>query len=203
MADRVGEVVESSSTQFLAQCYRLHAPPPLGSLVRVQDDQREILAVVCDASTGPFQPGRRPIARGSEETNEDDLYAHNPQLDKLLRTLFQAQIVGYTTGAGGSDAAMGEGVYQHLPPNPPRIHAFVYACANDEAAQFSCSLDFIHLLVNTSAPAGDELIFACLRYLGQSQQDPGDFLVRAGKELSLLLAGEPQRLSAVLKGLRP
>ena len=34
--DRVGEVVESASHGFTAQCYRLYESPPLGALVRTE-----------------------------------------------------------------------------------------------------------------------------------------------------------------------
>ncbi len=94
-------------------------------------------------------------------------------------------------------------VYQHLPPQPPKIHAFVYACDEREVGLFSESLDFLHILINAGAPAGDELTSACLRFLSRSQPDPRAYLLRVGKELSLLLAGEPQRLGSVLKGIRP
>ena len=200
MAERVGEVIESSSTRFVAQCYSLHQPPSLGSLVTVRDGQTDILAIVCDASTVSIHPGRRPVARGMEEATEEELYARNPQLEQLLRTLFSAQIVGHTVGDGSLDTGSGEKVRQHLPAHPPKIHAFVYACDQEEMACFSHSLDFLKILVDAAAPAGDELITACLRLLSTSSQEPRQYLVRAGKEL---LAGEPQRLNAVLRGLRP
>lgn len=200
MTDRVGEVIESSSTQFVAQCYELHSPPPLGSMVTVRDNDRDVMGVVFHASTFAIQPGRRPLARGMDESIEEDIYTSNPQLDKLLRTVFEALIVGYVDdGSAPSDGV----VHQRLPPRPPRIHAFVYSCESEQAIPFSRSLDFIHFLVNSNAQAGDEVISACLRQLGHLQDDPEDYLVKAGRELSLLLAGEPQRLRTVLKGLKP
>lgn len=203
MVERVGEVIESRSTEFVAQCYRLHEPPALGSLVRVRKDEIDILAVVSDASTGPMQPGRSPVARGLDEATEEDLYAHNPQLDKLLRSLFQAQIVGYAPVPGG-DGARPEGTARHrLPPRPPQIHAFVYRCEGEELSGFCHSFDFLTILIRASVPAGDQVISACLSLLSQGHEDPRQYLVRAGKELSLMLAGEPQRLNALLKGLRP
>ena len=111
MSDRVGEVIESSSTQFVAQCYELHSPPPLGSVVTVRDDQRDIMGVVCHASTSAIQPGRRPFARGLDENTEEDLHAHNPQLDKLLRTVFEALIVGYVNDRSDSGDGVEGAVY--------------------------------------------------------------------------------------------
>ncbi len=203
MADRVGEVIESSSTQFVAQCYELHSPPPLGSMVTVRDCDRDIIGVVFHASTFAVQPGRRPLARGMDENTEEDIYTSNPQLDKLLRTVFEALIVGYVNDRSDPGGGVDEVVHQRLPPRPLRIHAFVYSCESEQAILFSRSLDFLHFLVNSNAQAGDEVISACLRQMGLLQDNPEGYLVRAGRELSLLLAGEPQRLGAVLKGLKP
>jgi len=33
--NKIGEIVESNSTEFTAECYELHALPALGSLVKV------------------------------------------------------------------------------------------------------------------------------------------------------------------------
>ena len=68
---------------------------------------------------------------------------------------------------------------------------------------FCHSFDFLTILIRASVPAGDQVIAACLSLLSRGHEDPRQYLVRAGKELSLMLAGEPQRLNALLKGLRP
>jgi len=34
IADRTGEIIEASTTEFVAQCYELYQSPPLGSLVK-------------------------------------------------------------------------------------------------------------------------------------------------------------------------
>ena len=200
LSERVGEVIESRTTAFVAQCYRLHEPPPLGSLVKVKGGHTEVFAVVSDVSTTPIQPGRRPVARGMEESNQEEIFNHNPQLEKLLRTIFQAQIVGFTPVEEGS--GKGRRVFQHLPPQPPRIHAFVHQCDRDEAVGFASSVEFLNILVRADAPARDEVILACLNSLGTGLEDGHQLMVKAGKELSQLLAGEPQRLNVILKGLR-
>jgi len=64
---RVGEVIEASTTDFVAQCYELYQSPPLGSLVKTRDLGVELYGIVYNATTTSFEPGRRPIARGKDE----------------------------------------------------------------------------------------------------------------------------------------
>ena len=81
LADRVGEVIEASTTGFTAQCYELYELPPLGSLVKTGDSY----SIVYYAATAGLEPGRRAIARGKDEPSEEEIYKTNPQLLKLLR----------------------------------------------------------------------------------------------------------------------
>ena len=207
--DRIGEVIESASRQFAAQCYRLYEAPPLGAIVRtggshLPEGSREgtstepfTYAVVYDVSTQALDPGRPVIARGEEESTEADVYRSNPQLARLLCTRFEALILGHGDG---------DGFNHYLPPLPPRIHAFVYSCPSKEVTRFSRSLDFLPLMVN-SVPGGqgvtDEVIAACLRRASSDMEDGTAFLVRAGKSLSVQLLGDLPRLNSILRRLSP
>jgi len=187
---RVGEVIEASTTDFTAQCYELYQSPPLGSLVKTRDLPVELYGVVYNATTTSIEPGRRPIARGKDETSEEEIYRSSPQLLKLLRTEFSTLVVGYREN---------EKLYHYLPPNPARIHSFVYLCPPEEVKEFSQSFDFLNMLINTRLPVSvDELIAACLRQMSQVYEDRHAFLVAAGKELAILLSSEFNRLKAIL-----
>jgi hypothetical protein len=187
---RVGEVIEASTTDFVAQCYELYQSPPLGSLVKTTDLAVELYGIVCQATTASLEPGRRPIARGKDEASEEEIYRSSPQLLKLLRTEFDALVVGHRQD---------DKLYHYLPPNPARIHGFVYLCSPDEVREFSQSLAFLNLLLNTHLPVSvEELVAASLRQMSQVYQDPHNFLVAAGKELAVLLGGEFNRLKAIL-----
>ena len=74
LADRVGEVIEASTTNFMAQCYQLYQSPPLGNLVKSTDESVELYGIVYHATTASLEPGRRPIARGKDETGEEAIY---------------------------------------------------------------------------------------------------------------------------------
>ena len=201
MPSKIGEIIQASTGEFMAQCYELHQPPPFGSLVKIREGEVEIYAVVSGAATTSIEPGRRPIARGREETEEEDIYRSSPQLAKLLRTDFTATVVGHREGEGGRENEKGERLHHYLPPRPARIHSFVYMCDPEEVAAFSQSLDFLSILVGAGSQA-DELIAASLRHAAAAHQDPRDFLTRAGKELAVLLGGETNRLNNILRRIK-
>jgi len=189
--DRVGEVIEASTTDFVAQCYELYQSPPLGSLVKTTDLPVELYGIVYHATTTGIEPGRRPIARGKDEDTEEAIYQSSPQLLKLLRSEFNALVVGHRQD---------NKLHHYLPPKPARIHGFVYLCPADEVKEFSQSLDFLNILINTHLPvSAEELVAACLRQMSQVYEDRHAFLVTAGKELAILLSGEFNKLKAILR----
>ncbi len=187
---RVGEVIEASTTDFVAQCYELYQSPPLGSLVKTTDLPVELYGIVYNATTTSLEPGRRPIARGKDEASEEEIYKSSPQLLQLLRSEFSALVVGHREN---------EKLYHYLPPKPARIHGFVHLCSPEEVKEFSQSFDFLNILINTHLPVPtDELIAACLRQMSQVYEDPRSFLVAAGKELAILLSSNFNQLKAIL-----
>jgi len=189
-SERVGEVIEASTTQFVAQCYELYEMPPLGSLVKTGD----IYGIVAHAETTSIEPNRKPIARGKDEASEAAIYQSSPQLTKLLRSEFGVVVVGHRQG---------DKLYQYLPPNPARIHAFVYLCAPEEVSEFSHAFGFLNILINTSLPTpADELIAAALRQMSRAYEDSRTFLVAAGKELATLLSHDFSQLKSILGRLQ-
>ena len=193
-SDRAGEIIEASTTEFVAQCYDLYQSPPLGSLVKTTDEEVELYGIVYHAATTSIEPGRRPIARGKDEASEAAIYSSSPQLLKLLRTEFSALVVGHRQA--------GKLLY-YLPARPARIHSFVYQCQPEEVKEFSRSFDFLHILVNAQLTVPvEEIVAASLRRMSQVAEDPHRFLVAGGKELAVLLGGEFNRLKAILGRLR-
>lgn len=190
LSERAGEVIEASTTEFITQCYELYQSPPLGSLVKTKDESIEQYGIVYNTVTSSIEPGRRPIARGKDEPSEEGIYQSSPQLLKLLRTEFNALVVGYRE----------EGrLYHYLPPRPARIHGFVYLCQAEEIKEFSGSFDFLNIIVNSGLPVPvEEILAAALRRMSAVHDDPQGYLVAAGKELAVLLGGEYNRLKSVL-----
>ena len=183
---KIAEVIEASTAQFTAQCYELYELPPLGSLVKTGD----IYGIVCHAETAGLEPGRKPIARGKDETSEEAVYQSSPQLSKLLRSEFTAAVVGYKDN---------DKLFQYLPPQPARIHAFVYLCQPDDVKEFSQSFGYLNILINAALPIPtEELIAAALRQMSRAHEDSRAFLVAAGKELANLLSSDFIRLKNIL-----
>ena len=191
---RVAEVVEASSAEFTAQCYKLDQAPPLGSLVKTEDKHMEIYGVVYNVETHSLDPGRRVVARGESMKSEEEIFRVNPQLARLLSTDFKVLVVGHVQG---------KSLYHYLPPKPAFIHSFVYTCRLEEVRAFTQSLDFLSLLVDARLPISvDEVAAACLRYASQAHPDPQAFLVKAGKELAYVLSSDAKRLNSLLKRLK-
>jgi hypothetical protein len=190
VSPKIAEVIEASTVQFTAQCYELYELPPLGSLVKTGD----IYGIVCHAETAGMEPGRKPIARGKDEVSEEAVYQSSPQLSRLLRSEFTAAVVGYKDN---------DKIYQYLPPQPARIHNFVYLCQPDDVREFSQSFGFLNILTNAALPIpADEVIAAALRQMSKAQEDSRAFLVVAGKELAKLLSSDFIRLKNILGRLR-
>jgi hypothetical protein len=186
---KIAEVIEASTAQFAAQSYELYELPPLGALVKTGD----IYGIVAHALTAGLEPGRKAIARGKDEASEEAVYQSSPQLGKLLRSEFTGAAVGYKSG---------DKIYQYLPPQPARIHSFVYLCQPDEVKKFSRSFGFLNILANAALPVPpEELIAAALRQMAKAQDDPRAFLVAAGKELANLLSNDFIRLKNILSRL--
>ena len=191
--DRLGEVVEASVSHLVAQCHRLGEPPALGSLVRTSDGGLDRYGVVYDSSTRSIDPGRRSMALGQEEVSQEDVYRSHPELSQLLRTDFEALVVGYRD----------RGAFRHfLPPRPAAIHAFVFLASDEELRSFTKPLGFLHSLLGAAVSTRDEALAAFLRLAAPVHPDSDDFLLRAGKEVAALLAGDALRLNALLRRIK-
>jgi len=192
--NRIGEVIDTSTTDFTAQSYQLYNTPALGALVKTGEGENTIYAAVYHATTSSIEPGRKPIARGQDAASEEDIYAQSPQLSKLLRSEFSCLILGYR----------GQGQICHwLPPRPAHIHSFTETCTPEETAEFSRSFGFLNILINSELPVpADEVTAACLRQLAAAAPDKQSFLVKAGKELARILPGQYQRLKVILERIQ-
>lgn len=189
----MGEVVESSSTGFVSQSYRLYGAPHLGALVRT-GGPCPAYGVVHEVATRGIDPSRRPTARGEGEASEEDVYRSNPQLEHLLRTDFRAVIVGHASEGG---------TLYHLPPSPPPIYAFVHVCVADELSAFSASTDCLRLLAGSGIAALEEVVAAFLRHAVAAQPDPQAFLAGAGRQLAALIPGDFRTVESILLRAAP
>ncbi len=194
MNGEIGEVIGSSNTEFIAQAHLLYESPAFGAFVRVDGRDETVYGVVFAAYTHSLEPNRLAVAYHRSEL---ELRAEQPQIFELLKTKFEAVIVGYK----GKDV-----VRAQLPTKPPRIHAFVYPLAALEVKRVTADLGFLRLLLAGARAPGrapaDELIAAALRQALEAHGGDRGFLVRAGKELARLLKDDYETLSSVLRRVR-
>jgi hypothetical protein len=197
---RIGEIIESSTTRFTAGAYELLEAPPFGALVRAatRSEGFAIYGLVYEIRTGSKEPGGRAVVRGrtysGRELYDEEIYAENPDLAEVLQTEFAALTVGYCEGGR---------IYQYLPPQPPPVHYSVYECAAAELANFSEGSDFFRGALFAAQIPSDELLAAAIRAAARARPDGRDYLVRAGRELASLLKDDHDRLTALLRRIRP
>jgi len=188
----IGEVVEASTTEFLAQALELDWAPPFGAFVEVAtDDAMTVYGVVAHVQTAGIDPGSRAIMRGHGDIRDERIYEENPDLPLVLRTTFRALVVGFAEHGG---------LHQFLPPRPPRLHYSVFTCPPQRVRCFtSYGLDYLQALLATPDVPVDELLAANLRLTANDQPDSGAFLQEAGRELAQLLRADYARLTGILR----
>jgi len=198
IGERLGEIVESGTRQFVAEASELHRAPAFGSLVCVcQSDRPTIMGMTFDVTTGSLDTGRRPLARGRAPDRYDErIYDAFPELRETLRTQFSLLVVGYRDGTRP---------YQYsLPPQPVPLHYSVCTCTPDEQYAFTASFDYFHTVIEARDVPADELLVASIRHAAALRglgMEP--YLLGAGQSLARLLRDDYDRLVAMLRRIAP
>ncbi|MGF1515100.1 MAG: HAS-barrel domain-containing protein [Elainellaceae cyanobacterium] len=192
----IAEVIETSTTRFLAQCLQPQnlsyaTMPPFGSWVKAMDEDSGnwVYGVVYHATTTSVDAVHRTQALG---LTLDELREQQPQIFAMLKTDFHAAIVGFRRGDVESP------YYQYLPPRPPQVHQPGYHCDFEEAIAFTESLDFLRTLLQVAGAPVDSLVAATIREIYQLRKGDRPWLVQAGRTLSLLLKDDYDRLRLIL-----
>ncbi|WP_267382871.1 HAS-barrel domain-containing protein [Cyanobacterium sp. uoEpiScrs1] len=202
--DHIAEVIETSTTQFLAQCLEpdeLNFPvmPAFGSWVKSLDEKsgNKILGIVTYATTLPIDSVHRARALGLSLT---DLREQQPQIFAMLKTEFRAAIVGFETPEHevNSSGKTSVKIHQYLPPRPPQIHQGVYLCQPAEIINFSNKIDFLRILLQVRDTPPEALIAATIRKVYLLRKAERNWLVKVGRNLSILLKDDYDRLQYIL-----
>lgn len=190
----LGEVIESSTRQFVAEVYDEADPPAFGQWVRVDGDgETGIFGLVSHVETGSYDSNREAVALGlSAEEREEEM----PMVQELLRTTVRVQVLARRTSSGE--------IRQTLPPHPPDIHDFVFPCDDSHVRALDAPYDFLRTLIENPDPdvPVDDLLVAILRriYVAHGEEHGGrDALVSAGRALSRLLDDDHERLQSILR----
>ena len=192
---KVGEIVAVATTTFTAQSYELNYAPAFGSLLRVPvpgaNARSPLYYALCYGSqSGAIEPGRHAVAWGRFDDDEDDIYRRQPQLSQVLRTTFDALLVGY---------ASGDAVVQRVPAMPPRLHALVYEATCEEVALFNADLSYLRFVLRTPLPNADDFIAAAIDHAHRAMGGDHAFLVSAARSVARLLGAEHERVMNILE----
>jgi len=204
MPTAIGEVIESSTRQFVAEVYDEVrdeesdvAEPAFGEWIWTQTSRGdEIYALVSHVEIGSYDTNRQAVALGM---SEDERRREMPMVQELLRMTVRAQILATRPSRKGSDA-----VRQTLPPHPPDIHDFVYRCNHEQVRRIGDPYDFLRTLVQAPDPAVpvDDLLVAALGQIHRAhggEEGGRPALVTAGRALSRLLDDDHERLQSILR----
>ena len=200
MTKPVAEVISSSITSFKAECLLqddsmpdLPPKPRFGSFLKADSPENgiSIFAVVTNVSTGPQDNVHVPSALG---LTRQELQIEQPHIFSLLKTEVHGQIIGHMI----LDRA-----FQHLPPQPPEVHDFVYPAEKDEIIELTRGFEFLRLLTGVSEVPTDELIAATIREAHLVTGLDDEFLLEAGEKLSSILRSDYERLLAILRKIKP
>lgn len=192
--DALGEVIEASTRQFVAEVYEEADTPDFGAWVRVEpDDAPTLFGLVSHVETGSYDANRQAVALGlSPEERAQEM----PMVEELLRTTARVQMLA-CRGPDGD-------IRQTLPPQPPDIHDFVAPCTDEQVRTLGAPFDFLRTLVEHPDPAVpvDDLLVAVLHriYAAHGGERGGrEPLVKAGRALSRLLDDDHERLQSILR----
>lgn len=188
----IGEVIDTSVADFMAQACKFGEAPPFGSFVKVTVPERTIYGVVYAIHSGSLDPGGRPVLRGRDGMRDEAIYDQNPDLEQLLRTEFTSLIVGFAEAGR---------LRQYLPPAPPPLHWSVVTCADAEVSFLTERLDYFRTILAAPEVPADALLAANVRSTREARADDTGFLLRAGRELATLMARDYPRLTAILRAL--
>jgi hypothetical protein len=192
---RIGEIIETETTRFVAESFTLHRPPALGQLVCVEmDGGAQVYGAVCYGTTASPDPGRRAVRRSTDSIYDEAIYREHPQLQRTLRTEFTARLVGYTNG---------EQIRHYLPPQPPPLHYSVRTCAPSQVRGFTARLTYLRLLLSATEIEPEHLLAAHVRQMYQVRGNDEEWLASAAREVAGLLKSDYERLMTVLYGIEP
>lgn len=184
----VAEIVESSLYTWTAQCWRWDIIPEFGSLVSVHNKKRTLYGLVTGITTGSLDSNRYPF---TYQKTEEELIREQPQIFEFLKTHVNCITLGFEEH---------EKIMYQIPPEPPKIHAFVGPLQPQTLKVFFAKPDFLHLLFqSTEGTQTDELFLGLLRYLKKHTILSSDKLTTYLETVTLLIGNDYRRLSLLMQ----
>lgn len=189
----VGRVLRSSTTSFTIGAKTLAADVPrFGAFVAAAaPDGGTIIGLIYNVLIDDDLFARQLI--GAEVGEE---YLADQRQNRQVPIEISVLVVGH-----GRDGQW----YQYLPPQPPISLDQIVTCAAAEVVAFTEEFTFFRTALNAQDAPADELLAAALRTAAAARDDADQrpYLVRAGRELSRLLAFDAVRLEGLLRRIKP
>jgi hypothetical protein len=202
----IGEIIDVSTTRFVAQCVDRKNPPHFGSFVKTDTiisgkQSISIYGIVFDVHETSIDPSRRPVAHG---LTPEELQKRYPHFEEYLKVELEAAVIGFSsTGVDSAhlptEGMSGAVIRTYLPPFPPRIHSFIFACDTAEILSLTDDLEFIRTLNSLSGLPTEELIAATIRLAYIERSNDRSFLVRAGQEIAKLMKDDYEKARGILR----
>ncbi|MFT6765473.1 MAG: hypothetical protein ACJAZS_000351 [Alteromonas naphthalenivorans] len=177
------EVIESSLQTWTGQSWDWDTFPTYGSLTTIITPKRTWFGLVYQVYTGSTDPGRTPFAY---KKTEQELLAEQPQIFEFLKTTFSCLALGFMEQ---------ERIFYQVPPEPPKIHAFIHKSSVLLSKQFFASSAYLPLIfASEQIKNKDELLLAMLREQKQLGILTEDKLYTIIQTISLLTGNDYRRI---------
>lgn len=183
------EIIESSLASWTAQTWQWDVTVPFGSLVTIEEPERTLFGIVHQAQTGSMDPSRYPF---TYQKTHEQLRNEQPQIFEFLKTTISCISAGYYED---------KSFLYLLPPQPPRIHAFVRPSTAHEYESFFQNDLFLHLLFSLASMVFniDELLLCIIKNLTARSIISSVQLTQTMRTYSLLTGGDYRRLKLFLQ----
>jgi hypothetical protein len=188
----VGRVLRSSTASLTLGTKTLAADVPrFGGFVKVAaPDGGDIIGLIYDVVIEDDLFARQLI--GAEVSAE---YIADQRANRQVPIEISVLVVGHAR-----DGKM----YQYLPAQPPISLDEIVTCSDAEVVQFTADFTYFRTVLNAKDAPADELLAASLRLAANARGAQGhEYLVKAGRELSRLLAFDAVRLEGLLRRIKP
>jgi hypothetical protein len=188
----VGRVLRSSTASLTLGTKTLATDVPrFGGFVKVAaPDGGDIIGLIYDVVIEDDLFARQLI--GAEVSAE---YIADQRQNRQVPIEISVLVVGHAR-----DGKM----YQYLPAQPPISLDEIVTCSDAEVVQFTADFTYFRTVLNAKDAPADELLAASLRLAATARGAQGrEYLVRAGRELSRLLAFDAVRLEGLLRRIKP
>lgn len=188
----VGRVLRSSTASFTLGAKTLAADVPrFGAFVAAAaPDGGAIIGLIYDVLIDDDLFARQLI---DAEVGEE--YLADQRQNRQVPIVISVLVVGH-----GRDGQW----YPYLPPQPPNSLDQIVTCTAAEVGAFTEEFTFFRTVLNAKDAPADELLAAALRTAAAARGTAKrEYLVRAGRELSRLLAFDAVRLEGLLRRIKP